>query len=114
MTDNKWFKGNGFLSEDGERNLLDFRDALANIISTDDVRNMSVAEVHTLQANLAKQVGDAVSKHLSRRIQEAKALDEMSDKEVDAYLVDKYGQIWPQLTLSPEERIRVQSFKKRM
>lgn len=99
------------MSEEGDRNLIDFDTALANIVSNDAVRNMPTAEVHTLQANLAKRVGDAISKHLSRRLQEANALEKMSDKEIDEYLTDKYGKIWPQLTLSPEERVRVNSLK---
>lgn len=111
MTDNKWFKGNGFMSEEGNRALLDFRYGLDSVMEKDDVRNMTVAEVQTLQANLAKLVGDACSKHLARRIQEANALAEMSDKEVEAYLVDKYGKIWEQLTLSPEEQVRVNSIR---
>lgn len=111
MTDNKWFKGNGFLTEEGERALIDFKYGLETVMSTDDVRNMTVAEVQTLQANLAKKVGDAVSHHLTRRLQEANALSEMTDKEVDAYLTDKYGKIWPELTLSPEERVRTNSMR---
>lgn len=111
MTDNKWFKGNGFLTEEGERALIDFNYALESIISHDDVRNMSMGELHTLQANLAKKVGDAVSNHISRRLREATTLSEMTDKEVDEFLTDKYGAIWPHLTLSPEERVRVSSLR---
>jgi hypothetical protein len=108
-----WFKGNGFLSEEGVRAILDFRYGLDSVMEKDDVRHMTVAEVQTLQANMAKLVGDAFSKHLARRIQEAKALAEMSDKEFEDSLEDKYGKIWPELTLSPEERIRANSLKKR-
>lgn len=109
---NNWFKGNGFLSEEGVRAILDFRYGLDTVMEKDDVRNMTVGEVQALQANLAKLVGDAFSKHLARRIQETKALEGMSDKEFEKLLVDKYGDIWPQLTLSPEETIRAKSLKK--
>lgn len=109
---NNWFKGNGFLSQEGDRAILDFRYGLESVMEKDDVRNMTVAEVQTLQANLAKLVGDAFSKHLARRIQEANALEAMSDKEFEKLLVDKYGKIWPELTLSPEETIRASSLKK--
>lgn len=109
MTNNKWFRGNGFLTDEGERALTDFKYGLETVMSTDEVRNMTVAEVQTLQANLAKKVGDAVSNHLTRRLREAAALAEMSDGEFDAYLTDKYGKIWPHLTLSPEERVRANS-----
>lgn len=111
MTNNKFFKGNGFLTEEGERFLMEFNYALENIATSDDLRNMTVGEVHTLQANLAKKVGDAISKHLARRLQEANLLAEMSDKEVDKYLTDKYGKIWPELTLTLEEQVRVHSLR---
>jgi hypothetical protein len=112
MTDSKWFNGNGFLTEEGNRALLDFRYGLDSLMEKDELRGMSLGEVHALQANLAKLVGDAVSHHLSRRLQEAAALAEMSDQEVEEHLVDKYGLIWEQLTLSPEEAIRAKSLKK--
>ena len=109
---NNWFKGNGFLSEEGVRAIMDFRYGLDSIMEKDEVRNMTVAEVQTLQANLAKLVGEAFSKHLSRRVQEANALESMSDKEFEKSLEDKYGKIWAELTLSPEEVIRAQSLRK--
>lgn len=109
---NNWFKGNGFLSEEGMRALLDFRYGLDSFMEKDEVRNMTVGEVQALQANVAKMVGDAFSKHLARRFQEAKALSEMSDEEFVANLEDKYGKIWPELTLSPEETIRSHSIRK--
>lgn len=111
MTDNNWFKGNGFLSEEGNRALIDFRYGLDSVMEKDEVRNMTVGEVRTLQANMAKFVGEAFSKHLSRRLQEASALEAMSDKEVVAYLEDKYGAIWRELTLSPEELVRTQTIR---
>ena len=111
MTNKNWFKGNGFLSEEGERSLIDFRYGLDSVMEKDEVRNMTVGEVQTLQSNLAKLVGDAFSKHLSRRLQEAKALESMSDKEVVVYLEDKYGAIWRELTLSPEEQVRTQTIR---
>lgn len=110
---NDWFKGNGFLSEEGMRGLLDFRYGLETVMEKDEIRNMTVGEVQALQANVAKMVGDAFSKHLARRIQEANSLGKMSDKEFEKILIDKYGEIWPQLTLSPEEAVRAQSLKKR-
>lgn len=113
MTDKKWFKGNGFLSEEGNRALLDFRYGLDSLMEKDELRTMSVGEIHVLQANLAKLVGDAISNHISRRMREAAALSAMSDKEFEKLLEDKYGAIWPELTLSPEEVIRAKSLKKR-
>jgi|SRR5579864_1485616 len=110
---NDWFKGNGFLSEEGVRAILDFRYGLDSLMEKDELRYMTVGEVQTLQANIAKLVGDAFSKFLARRLQEAKALEGISDKEFEKLLTDKYGEIWPQLSLSPEETIRAKSLKKR-
>jgi hypothetical protein len=111
MTDNKWFKGNGFLSEEGERALLEFNTALENVITHDSVRYMSMGEIYSLQANLAKKVGDAVSAITARRLQEEKNLSELSDQEFESLLVEKYGNIWPHLSLSPAEIVRAKSLK---
>ena len=112
MTDNKWFKGNGFLTEEGERAFIDFNTALENIIAHDDIRYMSQGEIHTLQANLAKKVGDATSAVLAKRLQEAAALESMTDTQFVAFMDEKYGKhIWPQLSLSPAERIRANTIR---
>jgi len=58
---NKMFKDNGFLSEEGDKVLHSFHYGLTEIMATAEVRAMSVQELHVLQANLAKLVGDAVS-----------------------------------------------------
>jgi hypothetical protein len=57
----KVFKDNGFLSEEGKKVLQPLHDGLTEVMTSVEVRNMSVQELQTLQANLAKLVGDAVS-----------------------------------------------------
>jgi hypothetical protein len=57
----KMFKENGFLSEEGKKVLQPLHDGLTEVMSSVEVRNLSLQELQTLQANLAKLVGDAVS-----------------------------------------------------
>ncbi len=102
-----WFQGNGFLSEEGKRMLIDFRDALDNILSKDEVREMTFAQVQTLGSNLHKMVGDAISDRISNRMQFANNLEKMTDEQFEAYLEAKYGNIWRFITLNPEELARV-------
>ena len=61
------FKENGFFSEEGDKVLHSFHYGLNEIMSTVEVRNMSVQELRVLQANLAKLVGDAVSNAICDR-----------------------------------------------
>lgn len=55
------FKENGFLSEEGKKVLQPLHDGLMEVMSSPEIREMSVQELQVLQANLAKLVGDAVS-----------------------------------------------------
>jgi ATP-dependent RNA circularization protein (DNA/RNA ligase family) len=55
------FQGNGFLSEEGKKVLQPLRDSLKEVMTSADVRSLSVQELHILQANLASLVGTAVS-----------------------------------------------------
>jgi len=57
----KMFKENGWLSEEGKKVLQPLHDGLMEVMSSPEVRNMSVQELRTLQANLAKLVGDTMS-----------------------------------------------------
>ncbi len=58
---NKMFKENGFLSEDGKKVLQPLHDGLMEVMSSPEVREMSVQELQVLQANLAKLLGDVMS-----------------------------------------------------
>lgn len=55
------FKENGFLSEEGKKVLQPLHDGLTEVMTSPEVRNLSVQELQVLQANLAKLIGDAVS-----------------------------------------------------
>ena len=57
----KMFKDNGFLSEEGKKVLQPLHDGLMEVMSSPEIRNMSVQELQVLQANLAKLIGDTMS-----------------------------------------------------
>ena len=57
----KMFKENGFLSEEGNKLVEPFRDALKSLYVNIEVASMSEQELLVLQANLAKMVGDMSS-----------------------------------------------------
>lgn len=102
-----WFEGNGFLSEEGKRMLIDIRDNLDNLLSKDEVREMTFAEMQTLGSNLHKMIGDAISDRIASRMQFAAKLEAMTDEQFEAYLEVKYGNVWRFITLAPEELARV-------
>lgn len=54
----KYFKDNGFLSEEGEELVADFKSSLSAMLVDAD---MSQSELQTLGSNLSKLVGDAIS-----------------------------------------------------
>lgn len=57
-----WFRENGQLSDDGLKALEDFRKALDAVLTSAEVNGMSFSEVHALQSNMSKMVGDKVAK----------------------------------------------------
>lgn len=102
-----WFKGNGFLSEEGQSAFLEIRTQLENLLDSDEVRDMSVQELHILGSCLAKLTGDAISSKIVRRQKISQDFDKMTDKEFYAHLTDKYGEeVWQFSVLSPEELAR--------
>lgn len=103
----KFFDDNGFLSEDGKRMLLEFNTAIENLIATDEVDDMSEAEIRAMGSVLSKNIGDAVANRISRKLQEKNKLTAMSEKDFEAYLKNKYGDNWFFMTLTPEEFDRV-------
>lgn len=111
-TKKSWFTETGFLSEEGKRVVMNFRSALEDIMSSDEVREMSFAEMQVLSSNLHKMVGDEVTNRVSNRLRFEKQLAEMTDEQFEAYLKAKHGSIWEYITLLPEELQRLQISKK--
>jgi hypothetical protein len=103
----KIFDGNGILNETGKNLLLDFNTALDNLMSSDEVYDMSESEIRTLGSVLAKILGDRISHRIANKVKTTSKLDKMTDEEFEKYLLDKYGSNWHFLSLSPEEYARV-------
>jgi hypothetical protein len=103
----KLFTGNGFLTKEGERFTSDFRYGLSQIMSSDEVADMSLGELQTLQSNLAKMVGDAISKRISHNLQLESQMNAMTDEQFYAHLQEKYGDNWILHSLEKEERARL-------
>lgn len=69
---NKMFTDNGFLSEEGKKVLQPLHDGLMEVIRAPEVQAMSVQELRTLQANLAKLIGEAMFGEISIRSKQGK------------------------------------------
>jgi hypothetical protein len=103
----KFFNDNGFLSEDGKRMLLEFNTAIENLMTTDEVDDMSETELRAMGSVLSKIVGDTITNRISRKLQETDKFTAMSDIEFESYLTNKYGNNWVFVSLTPEELSRV-------
>jgi hypothetical protein len=103
----KLLKENGEFSEEGNQAMSEFRLALAKLIDSDDVRDMSQAQLRTLGGLLAKETGDRISFRISDKLQRAARFEKMSDEEFETHLKEKYGDVWQFTTLNPEELARV-------
>lgn len=101
------FTGNGFLTEKGNSFISDFRYSLHQIMQSDEVSEMTESELRTLESNLHKLVGDAISKYIARIIQFTHELNAMTDKQFYTFLKNKYGKNWMLQSLVKEERDRL-------
>lgn len=63
---NKWFKESGFLSDDGSKALAGLKQALEDILSSPEGKNLTYSELQTLQANVANMVGNLFSNKLQK------------------------------------------------
>lgn len=99
----KMFRDNGFLTEEGKKVLQPLHDGLMEVISSKDVRDMSVAELRTLGANLAKAVGDTISEQIFARTQVSNRFEAMTDEQFEGYLRAKHGDRWMFATLTSAE-----------
>jgi len=103
----KLFAGNRLLTAEGDRLLSDFRYGLIQVMSSDEVSDMSDNELQTLQSSLNKLVGDAISNRMARNMQFANELNAMTDEQFYVHLKDKYGDNWALNSLEKEERARL-------
>lgn len=104
----KYFKDNGFLSEDGKKLVQPVHDSLMEVLTSKEVRHeMSEAEIMTLGSNLAKAVGDHISELLFAKRQPSNQYTDMSDEQFEAHLKAKYGDKWMLVALTKEEFARL-------
>lgn len=103
----KLFLENGLLSPEGEKLASGVRCAITDMMESDDLKDLSEAELRALQSNLAKMVGDAFGKYIARNIQFINRLNAMTNEEFYSHLKDKYGDNWILHSLEKEERARL-------
>ena len=103
---NEFFKETGFLSDEGEQLLLEFKTEIEVLFDNDEVSDMTVAELRMLGANMANMVADRVSKRIAFKEQLSGKFAAMSDEEFEEYLKEKYGSVWQFISLPPEELAR--------
>jgi hypothetical protein len=103
----KLCKETGFLTEDGSKLTNGFKKSLDNLLSTKDVNDMSVEEIRTFGCNLMSMVADRISNKMLNVQKKKLMFDEMSDKEFDSYLKNKYGKYYMFVSLTDEEFSRI-------
>lgn len=102
----KLFQGNGLLTEEG-RNVFQTLQSVLDGVVSDTCRNMSESEMLTVQAALAKMVGDTMSNAMQAKRDLKNKFAAMTNEQFEAYLKVKYGEKWPLISLTQEELDRV-------
>lgn len=102
----KWFKENGFLSDEGKKALAGLKETLEGVLASPEGRDLTDNELQALQANVANMVGNLFSNTLQARSEESKMLDRMTDEQFELYLFEKYGDNWMLVSLTKQEQIR--------
>lgn len=100
---NRWIKETGFLSEEGDGAVMDFKIALNRLLLQPEVQAMGEIELRTLSCVLHNLVGNIMSNHMRAEKLAAGPFDSMTDEQFDKYLQDKYGAEWMTKSLQPEE-----------
>lgn len=102
----KLFTGNGHLTEEGRNSFQTVQSALDGVLST-VCRDMSESELLTVQAALAKMVGDTMSWHIQAKRDLRNKFAAMTDEQFEGFLKAKYGEKWRFISLTKEEYERV-------
>jgi hypothetical protein len=114
VTDVKWFKEAGTLTEDGMSGTMHFRSGLEDVMLRIEIKDMSTPQLQTLKSIMTKMVGDAVSDVITQKVQLGTKFQSMSDEDYYKYLDDRYGpEFWPIMNggLSREEEDRLPQSK---
>lgn len=104
---NNYFNKNGTLTPEGKRLILHYTGAIDILFNTEECADLSMDELKVLQTNMLAYLNDKFARRLAHKQAIIDKLNQMSDQEFEAYLKEKYGSVWPLLTLSHEEYARV-------
>lgn len=110
VTEVKWFKENGSLSEEGKSGTMYFRSGLEEAMLRIEIKDMSISQLQLLKCIMMKMVGDTISDVIAQKTQLATKFQFISDEEYYKYLDDRYGaEFWPIMNggLSREEEDRL-------
>ena len=72
-----YFKESGFLSKEGESLLTNFKSSIEMLFDTDEVQELTEAEIRILGSNLLNMVSDKVSRYLAFKKRRATQFDEL-------------------------------------
>jgi|SRR5579885_730370 len=108
----KFYKENGFLSEEGKKLLAPVAEALSKVFASADVREMSESQLRVLGSSLAHMVGETTTNVIQSKAEVTRRFEQMSDEQFEAYLKAKYGDKWMLVSLTPEEFARVRPLSK--
>ena len=98
----KLFEGNGLLTPEGKEAFGDIQYAIDRVL-TIVCRDMSECELLTVQATLAKMVGDTMSWHMQAKRDLRNKFAAMTDEQFEGFLRAKYGEKWRFFSLTKEE-----------
>ena len=101
-----YFKESGFLSKEGESLLTNFKSSIEMLFDTDEVQELTEAEIRILGSNLLNMVSDKVSRYLAFKKRRATQFDELTDQQFEDYLKEKYGDLWILMSLTEDELAR--------
>lgn len=99
----KFFKETGFLNSNGELLINDFKKSLQELLSTDEINNLSIDELRTLSSNLSKIIKDNVSDLLFKKEWTINNLNSMSYEDFTTFLKTKYGSDYGTIILTKDE-----------
>ena len=103
MNEMNVFTENGNLNENGKKVTAPLASALEHIFASYEVKDMSIDEMRSFGASLAKIVKDEVSNRIQGKLDVKTKFGHMTDDQFNAYLRVKYGKEFALKTLTPEE-----------
>ena len=109
-----YFNENGSLSEEGKTFLTNFRSGLEMLFDTDELRELTECELRMLQSNMIELISTKFSNRIASKIYKANKFANLTDQEFEDYLKNKYGNMYPFMSLTEEELHRVKPLSEKM